>query len=48
LTIQGVPNRSTHMPNFGDQDVSARGVVIFPPSASASNTRSASATSATL
>ena len=45
-TIQGVPNRSTHMPNIGDQKVSAIGSVTSPPSASASNTRLASSTSA--
>ena len=47
LTIHGVPKRSTHMPNIGDQEVGAIGSVTFPPSASALNARSASATSAT-
>ncbi|MBK5331672.1 MAG: hypothetical protein JJD93_06870 [Ilumatobacteraceae bacterium] len=47
LTIHGVPNRSTHMPNMGEKKVGAIGRVMFPPSAKASNTRLASSTSAT-
>jgi hypothetical protein len=45
LIIHGTPNSSMHMPNLGDQNVSERGMVTLPPLASASNTRSASATS---
>ena len=47
LTIHGMPNRSMHMPNWGDQNVSASGMVTSPPSAKARNTRWASAMSPT-
>jgi hypothetical protein len=45
-TIQGVPNRSTHMPKASEKKVGASAWVTLPPSASASKTRLASAVSA--
>jgi hypothetical protein len=45
LTIHGIPNRSTSMPNRTAQKVSSNGMLILPFSASALKTRSASATS---
>ena len=39
LTIHGVPKRSVTMPKPGDQNVAAKGIVTWPPTASASNTR---------
>ena len=47
-TIQGVPNRSTHMPNIGEKNVSDNGAVTSPPSASPSKTRLASPASFTV
>ena len=44
--IQGVPNRSTHMPNASEKNVGMSAWVTVPPSASASNTLLAPATSA--
>src|SRR6266545_3575969 len=44
LTIQGVPKRSTSMPNASAQKVFCKGMVTRPAPANASNTRFASAT----
>jgi O-methyltransferase domain len=44
--IHGVPNRSMHMPNAWEKNVGSRAWVTFPPSARASKTRLAPATSA--
>src|SRR4030095_6935809 len=44
FTIHGVPKRSTTMPKASAQNVLFSGMVTRPPSASASNTRVASAT----
>src|SRR5260370_34797158 len=47
-TIQLRPNLSATMPNFDAKNVLASGMVIWPPSASAANTRSASVSSDTV
>ena len=47
LTIQGIPNWSTHMPKPLAQNVLLNGMLTLPPSASALNLRSASAGSST-
>lgn len=45
-TIHGVPKRSVHMPKAVEKNVGMSSWVTVPPSASASNTRFASASSA--
>ncbi len=47
LTIQGMPNLSTHMPNPLEKKVLPNGMLMLPPSASALKRRSASAGSST-
>ena len=47
LTIQGMPNWSTHMPNPLEKKVLPNGMLTLPPSHSALNLRSASAGSLT-
>src|SRR5262249_35130734 len=47
-TIHGVPNLSTHIPNLTAKNVSPSGMRTVPLSASALNTRSASAGSGML
>src|SRR6266404_516941 len=48
LTIQGMPNRSTHMPNPLAQNVLPNGMFTAPPSARAVNLRSPSLGSSTV
>ena len=48
LTIQGMPNWSTHMPNPLEKKVLPNGMLTLPPSLSALNFRSASEGSATV
>src|ERR1700688_435664 len=48
LTIQGIPNWSTHMPKPLAQNVLLYGIFTVPPSAKALNLRSPSAGSATV
>src|SRR5262249_30415065 len=43
LIIQPIPNRSSTIPNRGDQKVFVSGILIFPPSANALKARLASA-----
>src|SRR5262245_26917713 len=47
VIIHGTPKRSATMPKRGDQKVLVSGICTCPPSASAPNTRSASASCAT-
>ena len=48
VTIQPTPNRSATIPKRADQNVLASGICTCPPSASAANFRSASASFATV
>src|SRR5689334_7278511 len=48
ITIQGMPNRSTHMPNPLAKKVLANAMLTLPPSDNALNLRSASAASLTV
>ena len=48
MTIHPTPKRSATMPKRGEKKVLVSGICTWPPSASAANSRSASASSGTV